>query len=281
MRNVIGLDIGGSTTKIVGFQDGRFMEVAQVRASDPLASAYGGLGKFLEVNSISLADVELIVATGVGASYLRGNILEKETHLAPEFDAVGLGGLYLSKRNQAIVVSMGTGTSFVLAKGRQVEHVIGSGIGGGTLLGLSKAILQIHSFDSIAELAENGSLHNVDLSIGDISKVDIPGLSQDITASNFGKLDDPASPEDLAFGIVNLVFQSVGTAAVLAARLMDQETIVFTGSLTRLPKGREVLGLFGTLYQKEVIIPELAEYATAVGASLYGLHEEAEKAQGD
>jgi type II pantothenate kinase len=274
MRIVIGLDVGGSTTKVVGFRDGEMLQSTLVQANDPLASAYGGVGKFLDLNSIRLGDVNRIVATGVGSSYLGPQLLERETRLAPEFDSVGLGGLYLAKREQAIVVSMGTGTSFVYAAGQNVQHIIGSGVGGGTLLGLGQAILHSQSFETIAELAETGDLGMTDLTIGDISRIEIPGLSADTTASNFGNLDDQAGQADLAAGIVNLVYQSVGTAAILTARLMNQESIVFTGNLTRLPKGREVLQLFGQLYQKEIIIPQEAEFATAVGAALYGRYHE-------
>ena len=157
MRIVIGLDVGGSTTKVVGFRDGEMLQSTLVQANDPLASAYGGVGKFLDLNSIRLGDVNRIVATGVGSSYLGPQLLERETRLAPEFDSVGLGGLYLAKREQAIVVSMGTGTSFVYAAGQNVQHIIGSGVGGGTLLGLGQAILHSQSFETIAEL-ETGDL---------------------------------------------------------------------------------------------------------------------------
>ena len=45
MKNVIGIDIGGSTTKIVGFSDGgELIEPMAVKAADPLTSAYGAFG---------------------------------------------------------------------------------------------------------------------------------------------------------------------------------------------------------------------------------------------
>ena len=146
--------------------------------------------------------------------------------------------------------------------------MIGSGIGGGTLQGLAENMLNIHEFETISDLAVQGNLGMVDLTIGDITTADIPGLTPDATASNFGKLEDLARPEDIAAGIVNLVFQSIGTASVLAARLQGLDQIVITGNLSRMSLGKTILDGFSRLYNVSFLIPEHAEFATAVGASL-------------
>ncbi|HPX92860.1 MAG TPA: type II pantothenate kinase [Bacillota bacterium] len=271
-RILIGLDVGGSITKIVGLGKGIQLREARVQANDPIASAYGALGKFLTLNDLRIDQIESIHATGVGASYLDGRLMECETVLVPEFDAVGLGGLYAACLDRAIVVSMGTGTSIVYADRSEIRHIIGSGVGGGTLLGLAQVILNVRDFDSVGELADKGDLRRIDLTVGDISRYEIPGLSNDTTASNFGKVGDQATPNDLAMGIVNLVFQSVGTDAVLAAKLEKVEKIVFTGNLLHLDKGRHVLADFSQLYSVDILIPERAEYATALGAALYKAH---------
>lgn len=266
---LIGLDVGGSITKIIGFREGELLQETRVQANDPVASAYGALGKFLTLNQLQLDQVDSIHATGVGASYLDGRLLECRTVVVPEFDAVGIGGLYTTGLDRAIVVSMGTGTSLIYAQGRQIRHIIGSGVGGGTLLGLGQVILNVRDFMTIEEMAGLGKLDQVDLSIGDISRYEIPGLSSTTTASNFGKVGDHATANDLALGIVNLVFQSVGTSAVLAARLEKVDKIVVTGNLMRLARGRDVLQGFSQLYHIEILVPENAEYATAIGAALY------------
>lgn len=273
MGLIVGLDIGGTTTKIIGYENGSLCGFVRVQASDPFTSASGGLGKFLNVIGRDLRDVEMIHATGVGASQLGGDIFGCPTRIVPEFDCVGLGGLYLAGLDQAIVVSMGTGTSIVAARGKKVEHVIGSGVGGGTLQGLAERMLNIHEFETISDLAGRGDLGMVDLTIGDITTVDIPGLTADATASNFGKLEDLAQPEDIAAGIVNMVFQSVGTASVLAARLKGLDKIVITGNLSQVPFGKTILDGFSRLYNVSFLIPEHAEFATAVGASLIDTYQ--------
>lgn len=268
MGLIVGLDIGGTTTKIIGYENGTLFGFVRVQASDPFTSASGGLGKFLNVIGKDLRDVEQIHATGVGTSQLNGDIFGCPTRSVPEFDCVGLGGLHLAGLEQAIVVSLGTGTSIVAARGGKVQHIIGSGVGGGTLQGLAERMLNIQDFETISDLASEGDLGMVDLSIGDITSAEIPGLTADATASNFGKLEDLVRPEDIAAGIVNLVFQSVGTASVLAARLQKLDQIVITGNLSLIPLGRTVLDGFSSLYNLSFLVPEHAEFATAVGASL-------------
>lgn len=268
MGIVVGLDIGGSTTKIIGLKDKKLVGMTQVTASDPLASAYGSLGKFMEDQQIELSAIKHIQATGVGASSLRGKLLDVPTTIVSEFTSVGLGGTYVAGVDEAIVVSMGTGTSIVAARGDEVKHVIGSGVGGGTLMGLSRFVINAHDFDSITSLSVGGRLCNVDLSISDLTGGTLPGLPPNTTASNFGKVNDLTSREDLAAGILNLVFQAVGTMSVLASRLEGLNTIVFTGNLTESKQGAHMLEMFSTLYGVNMVIPEEGEFATAIGAAL-------------
>ena len=67
MRRLIGIDIGGSTTKIVGYEKGAIFSPMLVRATDPLASVYGAFGKFLSLNALEISDVDRVMITGVGA----------------------------------------------------------------------------------------------------------------------------------------------------------------------------------------------------------------------
>lgn len=269
MGIVIGLDVGGSTTKIVGMLEGNIIGQEIVKATDPVTSAFGALGKLIDVNHLQISDISKLMITGVGSSFPTGDLLGIKTIRVQEFLATGLGGLYLAGLDHAVVVSLGTGTAFVDARKDRVKHIIGSGIGGGTVLGLSNSLLNVRDFDHLTELAAGGILSKVDLSIGDITKIEIPGLPMSTTASNFGKMEDDVTREDLALGIFNLVFQSIGTMAVLAARTVGLNDVVFTGQMTHVSQCVELLKVFSQLYQVHFIIPELSEYATAIGAAKY------------
>jgi len=89
----IGIDIGGSTTKIVGIRKGRIIQPLTVEANDAIASASGAMGKFLNVNKLLLSDVDSVKVTGVGASFLDDNLLGLKIEKTDEFKAVGYGGL--------------------------------------------------------------------------------------------------------------------------------------------------------------------------------------------
>ena len=89
----LGIDIGGSTTKIVGLDSGgNAIAMRRVQAQDPITSLYGAMGSFLFTNNFQLSDVSRIALTGVGASYVEGDIYGIPTEKVEEFTAVGVGG---------------------------------------------------------------------------------------------------------------------------------------------------------------------------------------------
>ena len=47
MGLVIGIDVGGSTTKIVGLQDGKVQSPMFITATDPITSMFGAFGKYI------------------------------------------------------------------------------------------------------------------------------------------------------------------------------------------------------------------------------------------
>jgi type II pantothenate kinase len=268
MRVKVGLDIGGSTTKIVGMNDGNIIAREIVRAADPVTSAFGAVGKLINDHSLSVNDIEQINITGVGSGFPQTPILGIKTVIIEEFKATGLGGLYLSGLNHAVVVSMGTGTAYLEATKDKVRHIIGSGVGGGTLVGLGLALTGTSDAVKLSDMATSGDILKCDLTIGDITKNGVTGLPMNVTASNFGKAADDLSREDKMAGVFNLVYQAVGTVAVMASRQCNLKDIVFTGQLTDLKECEQYLLPFEDLYGVNMIIPENAVYATALGSCL-------------
>lgn len=171
MGVILGIDIGGSTTKIVGLRaDGSVVSMLRVRAEDQVTSLYGALGNYLTSNHLNLQDVRRIVLTGVGASYVEDDIYGLPTCKVDEFSASGMGALALSDQEQAVVATMGTGTAFLWAqRDGTVRHLCGSGIGGGTLGGLCHKLVGMERFGQIKKLAAQGDLSKVDLTIADIT----------------------------------------------------------------------------------------------------------------
>ena len=274
MDVILGIDIGGSSTKVVGLRtDGSVLSMLQVRAEDQVTSLYGALGNYLTSNHLALSDVRRVVLTGVGASYVEGDIYGLPTCRVSEFSATSTGALSLSGQSSAVVVSMGTGTAFLWASPDGIRHLCGSGIGGGTLKGLCHKLVGMEQLGQIIELAENGNLNHVDLTMKDITVHTGPTLDPDMTAANFGNLAEDATPADLAAGVMNLVFQAIGTMTVLSCQCCNSKTVVLTGSMTTLPQAVSNFQLFEHLYGIHYIIPENATFATAIGAGLCSLNK--------
>ncbi|MGI6039011.1 MAG: type II pantothenate kinase [Eubacteriales bacterium] len=268
VKITVGIDIGGSTTKIIGIRGDEIITPMIVKANDPIASLFGAFGKFIDQNALSLGSIERIAITGVGSSHVDKSIYDIETIKVQEFLCNGYGGLHLSGLKSATIVSMGTGTAIVRACNGDIEHVGGTGVGGGTLLGLSNRMLNIREIDLLIETAKDGDLSNVDLLVSDISRDVLPTLPSKSTASNFGKISDLASKSDIAMGIINLVFETIGTLAAFAARSSSTNKIVLIGNLTTIPQCHDVMRALEAIYPNEFIIPDHAEFGTAVGAAL-------------
>lgn len=268
MKIAIGIDVGISTTKIVGVCDGKVVSPLRIRATDPITSLYGAFGKYLYDNKIALDDVEQVMLTGVGAAYVDKPVYGLPTMKAEEFIADGLGAQYESRLSKMIVVSMGTGTSIVQCDGEQIEHIGGIGVGGGTLSGLSRLLLKTDDINQIAAMATKGDISNINLLIGDISAQPLPGLPMDATASLFANAQANASREDIALGLICLVLQSIGSATILSALRSGIRDFVMIGNLTLLPQCKVIFPMMERLYNVHFIIPKYSEFCTAIGAAL-------------
>lgn len=277
---IIGIDIGGSTTKIVGFDTStgttpiemKLIEPLFVRATDPITSIYGAFGKFLDVNNFSLSDINKVMVTGAGSSYMSKPIYDLPCEKIAEFNSIGLGGLYLSGLDRAVITSCGTGTALVYAeRDKDPVYLGGTGVGGGTLVGLSKKLLDMDNVAHVSELAKSGSLNKVDLKITDITKSDIrPGFDDIMTASNFGSISDLATKADIALGLINMVFETIGMMAIFAARNYQIRDIVLTGNLSGVAQADEIFTTLSKMFDMNFIIPKNSAFGTVIGAALSG-----------
>ena len=91
MGIVIGIDVGGSTTKIVGLNKGKIQSPMFITAADPVTSLFGAFGKYIYDNGIHLSDVEQVMLTGVGSAFVDSPLYGLPTRKTDEFIANGLG----------------------------------------------------------------------------------------------------------------------------------------------------------------------------------------------
>jgi type II pantothenate kinase len=191
-----------------------------------------------------------------------------------EIEAIGEGTMSLSGLNtkeSVIIVSAGSGTACIHALDGIFTHCSGTGVGGGTVLGLSKLLLGTQDPSEIAVLAENGNESKVDLILEDVVTGPIGQLPSTTTAVNFGKvskLDIEYSREDIAAGIINLVGQTAARIATSVAMMFKANQIVVVGrapSFNGLKKSLEEAALITGFTPH---FPKNGEYASALGAML-------------
>lgn len=268
---IIGLDVGISTTKIVGIQGNNLLSPIRIKATDPVSSLYGAFGKFLHDNKITLDDIEKVMITGVGCAYVNQPIYGCVTERADEYIADALGASYKCDIEDMIVVSMGTGTTYVKKQGDKIEHIGGLGIGGGSLQGMARVMLKTDDMKEISSLAKKGDVKKIDLLIGDISPKPLPNLPMDVTASLFAKAQTNSLPEDIALGIVHMVLQSIGSGAIFASLNTHIKDMVLIGQLSLFPQWKQyIFPQLEKLYKVRFHIPQNSLFCTAIGAAIYG-----------
>ena len=267
-QRLLGVDMGVSAVKLALLEGGTVVRTARVEA---------GRFQLSDLDELLQAGPEAIAVTGMGASRFGETFRGLPVRQVPEFSAIAAGALAFSGLARALVASVGTGTAFVMAaRGEPARHLGGSGVGGGTLMGLVRHMGGEPDAERVAECAARGDLRAVDLCIGDLTDREIPGLPLYTTVSNFARLGQRPSPDDLARGTVNLVCQTVGVMAVFAARAECVQDVVLIGTPVTLPVFQELIHMVERLHPVRFHVPPLAPFATAAGAALSAFSPERE-----
>ena len=256
---VLGIDIGASTTKFALVKNGTCIKEYRKPDEQSFDDA---------LESFGYAGVRRIAVTGVGSSFIQGNLRGIPTVRKDEFASVARGASKLSKKFNTLVVSVGTGTSFTRITPVRAWHVGGTGLGGGLLIGLSKRLCGIDDMDELQRLAASGDLHAIDLQLCDVFEGTLSHLTPSATVANMSKLSEQSSNADVAAGLCNLIFQSIGVMGVFAAKRHLTRTIVLVGTITDWPIAQRSLDEVAAMHQVKFIVPDHAAFATAIGAAL-------------
>ena len=131
--SILGIDIGTSTTKVVEYKDDKIINTKILR--DGFSKEK--LNQFINENNII---IEKIVLTGIGATKVDMSEYNVSVHIVDEFTAIAKGGLYLAGKEEALVVSVGTGTAFIEVTQEGAKHLGGTGVGAGTLFNFCNKI---------------------------------------------------------------------------------------------------------------------------------------------
>lgn len=196
-----------------------------------------------------------------------------------EFEATCSGVRFLLARNAIseesyILTNVGTGTSIHHVEGDKQQRIGGTGVGGGTILGLSRLLTGLSDYEAIVQLAAKGARDRIDLKVSHIYEGAEPPIPGDLTASNFGhvlqlaSIDDLTEEERLA-SVMGLVGETAATVSVLAAGQCRVSSVIFIGS-TFIGNDllQDVVKRYTKLRGASPLFIENGEYCGAIGALL-------------
>ncbi len=259
-ERILGIDLGASSADFVLMDSGKISFCESLAPMDLIE-----LAKKIKQLKSELGGISFIALTGGKSAFSPSTFSKTPVKKVNEISAIGAGGLFVSGKQRALVASLGTGTCIVCCRGKKFEHCSGTGVGGGTLLGLSQKMLGTADLKKFNSLAEKGSLRKIDLRVADIVGSGIGSLPGTATAANFAKLSG-AKKADIALGIANLVAEANASIISLAAEKCRQRDIVLTGKLLSIPVVKKRLIAGFRLLGKKAVVPEHYAVATAAGA---------------
>ncbi|MBM7567215.1 type II pantothenate kinase [Paenibacillus sacheonensis] len=266
----IGIDAGGTLIKLASMDERGSLELRKVPVREMSAIAAWLNGE----------EDARIVVTGGRSAQLKAQ-MNKDVPDMAEFMATMRGASYLL-REQAfgadayVLTNVGTGTSIHRVEPEGHARIGGTGVGGGTLMGLSRLLTGIADFETIVASAKSGTRGSVDLKVSDIYAGSEPPIPGELTASNFAKLFlrehmDDIAQEDLIASVMGLVGETVATTSVLAAGQNGISNIVYIGSsFIRNEPLRDVVRAYTVLRGGVPYFPDNGEYCGAIGALLSG-----------
>lgn len=276
-NGIVGIDFGASNTDAAAIIDGHLRVWSEPSRGSVTPESVKSV---LAVGGLALAEMHVIAVTGGHHQSLPDKIEGVPTVKIGELVAIGRGGQALATgswhlpKEAMLVVSAGSGTAMVAARADQYTHVTGTGVGGGTLLGLGRLLLATLDPVQIDQWAKAGDPNGVDLALRDLVSGPIGKLPADATAVNFGRLartDAIPSREDLAAALVNMIGQVIATLATNAARAAGVQRGVVTGHMTDMESMRVTMARVGDFFGFPLETCGEAGYATVIGALLRAL----------
>lgn len=270
MVTKIGIDAGGTLTKVAYLNQAEEVVLKHFPSHDLQTVA-----SFIDGEQ----QLEKICLTGGRAEQLRQLITSKVDYsYLVEFEATLAGVRYLLKKEgyafeEAIVTNIGSGTSIHYMDKNDYKRVGGTGIGGGTLVGLSTLLTGVHSYTEMSNLAQLGSRKGVDLLVADIFQgQEVPApLNPNLTASNFGKVaiapKEHYETDDLLATVSRLVGEVITTLSIQLSEQYAVNNIIYIGTTLKDHEAlQQVIEDYTILKQRNAIFLDDRGFSGAIGA---------------
>jgi len=248
-RCIIGIDIGGSLTKLAIL----FPEKQRKPSVHDLIKVAFPTEDFPEF-APKLQYASKIYASGGGAVKHKA-ALPPHTEILDELSAVirGIRMQYGERfRDEFILANCGTGASIVhVQQNGTYARIGGTAVCGGMFAGLSKMLLnsnkpwtEIQRLLKDLALSETKEAHTL---VGDIygNRQDIYGLPADLVAGFLGKVNAGGDPKVAVAALQEAITFNLAHLTWVTAKPVTDETptmpLVFTGSYLKLPRTTEIV----------------------------------------
>ncbi len=273
-QNVIGIDLGQSLTKIAYIYKNELYLLIH-----PTQVDYNYINKYLIDND--LTDMKLNLTGGKAYYYQEQLSQNYKSTIFNEFEANvnGIDFLFNLKKSkslpEALIITIGTGSSIILKKEIGFEHVGGSALGGGFFMALIKLLYNITSYNEAIELAQKGDRYKVDLKVADIYSPEdqrVNAIFREFTAASLGKINSRGKNEnynkgDLLNSLICMIGENLGTIAVERAKNHDVKYLIFCGGFVSNNKPlKQVLTLLCTINKKKALFLNHSMFVGAIGA---------------
>lgn len=270
MATRIGIDAGGTLTKIAYWNENKEMVFERFLSSD-----FQKVKAWIETNHPNAS----ICVTGGRAEQLKVHFnSSEEIPYIVEFDATMTGVMYQLKQatiqpNEAIIANIGTGTSIHIMQNNEHRRLGGTGIGGGTLLGLGMTLTGISDYEEIIKQSTAGSRADIDVLVSDIYKNNKLPIKGTLTASNFGGIalnaKSDTSNSNLLAGVQGIIGEVVASLCIQVAEANQLEDIIYIGTtLEDNALLQQIIESYTILKQKNPIFLDHHGYSGAIGALL-------------
>lgn len=270
MERAIGIDAGGTLTKIAYYNGENKISFEKFYSSDQQK-----IKERLHKNKF----ITKLFITGGKAEQLKNLLSDSyETVTLNEFDATIAGVRYILNKekqtiNNFVLTNIGTGTSIHYVHDKQYVRAGGTGIGGGTIMGLSKLLTNIDHFEDVIPLTKIGYRKELDITVGDIYGGILSPIDNSLTASNFGKAaitNSNYSSSDILATVQGLVGEVVTALSLQFAEAKDINHIIYIGStLCNNVHLQSIISSYTKYQNKTPIFIQDDGYSGAIGALLH------------
>lgn len=226
------IDCGGTRTKVIVVSTAGEKQFAFL-STRPVTPQ--GIDDLLAQSGVSdPAGLARLALTGGATGQLADAFEGRAVSIVDEADATARGGILAGAAAPAIIVCLGTGTGIVLAdEDGRGSRLMGSGVGGGTFLGLAELLLGERPVAELGSLAASGDPAAYDLTVGDLVGGPAGEIPADATAAHFGRLPGPGERRDadLVAGLLAFVVQNALRIALGELARTGAQSLLLLGGL--------------------------------------------------